>query len=51
MIKKDTNKIKDTKNSKEEIFKEFIDKLISNQHDIPEDIAEIVNKNFRDLIY
>jgi hypothetical protein len=36
---------------KEEILKEFINKLVNNQQDIPEDIVEIVNKNFRDLIY
>jgi len=38
-------------NEKEEILKEFVNKLVNNQQNIPEDIAEIVNKNFWDLIY
>lgn len=37
--------------SKEDIFNEFIKKLIESQEDIDPEIAEIVNKNYFDLLY
>ena len=33
------------------ILNEFVNKLADNQKNIPEDIAEIVNKNFWNLLY
>jgi hypothetical protein len=49
MNKKDTTQKKP--NEEERIIEGFVDKLVNNQKDIPEDILEIVNKNFWDLIY
>jgi hypothetical protein len=40
-----------TQDSKDKILKDFINKLVNNQKDIPEDIQEIVNEHFWELLY
>jgi hypothetical protein len=35
---------------KEDIYKNFEDKLLSSQKDIPPEFAKIFNDNFKDLI-
>ena len=37
--------------SNEEVFKKFVSKLVLESKDIDPEIAEIVNKNYRDLLW
>lgn len=49
IMEKDIKKYSDEE--KQKVFQDFLEKFSKDQKEMPQDLAEFVNKNFWDLLY